>query len=67
MGHFKCPDISRGSLEYGLRQKGLDYRAEVGLAGAKTNMAGVGCIYSNTGGSRRSASVLWDEISCMKI
>lgn len=60
-GHCKCPYISRGWLEYGLRQKGLDYRAEVGLAGAKANMAGAGYIYSDAGGSRRSASMLRDE------
>lgn len=58
---FKCQDFSRGWLGFGLRQKGLGYRAKVDPAGGKANMAGVGYIYSNAGGSRQSASMLLDE------
>lgn len=56
MDRFKWPIIiSRQWRGYSLRLKGLVERAAVGPAGAKTNMAGAGCVCRNAVGSSQSA------------
>lgn len=56
MGRFKWPIIiSRHWRGYSLRLKGLVERAAVDPAGAKTNMAGAGCVCLNAAGSSQSA------------